>query len=761
MLVRLLRKLEPPHGYLVLGLLLGTVLCLPLGVMAAGWLSGSAALLGIALLATVTGFVAGLTPLPGWLVGLFGLLAGIEWCAATVGRLAPGVSAVLREAGRAIHWLWYGLHGAWPAEWPFLPLVHDVWARGQSLLARLHAWGQAGLSGGTSRDQVVLLLLASIVVWWLSYFAGWQVARRHSALTALAPAGAALLANSALTYGAALEFLRAFMGGALLLMALVHYQRQEACWQREGLDYSTELRQMAGLVGVGLSSLLVVVALAVPYVTWQQPVDLFWRYARQPYEALTDRLDRLFAARNPVARPGPGRHRPEGHELAGPVELGSGLVFYVATSDPPPVPPDEHDPTAGAANPQHYWRELTYTTYTGRGWENTGQERVSCEPGQAFATPEGPRKVLTQTYELRWPPQGMVPAANEPVLAGKPVTLVRHSATDLAGLAIAAREYAVVSHIPAPTVQQLREAGTVYPPEVAERYLALPAIPGRVRELAAQVAGEAPTPYDKAAAIERYLRAFDYDLGVPAPPPGEDAADYLLFQARRGYCDYYATAMAVMLRAVGVPARYAAGYAMGQYDYQRGAYAVTEREAHAWVEVYFPGYGWVEFEPTPYRSAFVRPAGGAGVQVAATPAPATPQRTARTLAGSLLALATAALALGGLYWWAGAALRARRGQTAAQVAQQVYAQMLRAAQRLRLGPAVGDTPLEFTERLGRAVEARGNWAHGAAEEARAIGRAYVLARYGSTPPPAHEVGRAVAAWARLRAKLRRLTLWRW
>jgi len=760
MVLRLLRKLEPPHGYLVLGLLLGTVLCLPLGVMAAGWLSGSAALLGIALLAALTGFVAGLTPVPGWLVGLFGLLTGIEWSVATLGRLLPSAGAIARELGRSALWLWSGLHGAWTADWPLLSLLPDVRARGLALWARLGSWAQAGLSGGASHDSLVLLMLAAVATWWLGYFAGWQVARRRSALVALAPAGAALLANCALTWGAGVDYLRAFLGGTLLLMVLLHFHSQEARWQREAIDYSEELRPMVGLVGLALSSLLVVVALAMPYVTWRQSVDLFWRYAHRPYEAVTQRLDRLFAARIPVAGPAPaGRHGAQGHELSGPVELGRDLVFYVATSDPAP-PPSEEQRLAGAATPQHYWRELTYDTYTGRGWENATSERMGRAAGDELAAPPGPHTILTQTFTLQQPAQGLAPAANEPVRALVACTLIRRSPSDLVGLAVEATEYTIVSHIPSPTVEQLRQAGAEYPAEIAARYLSLPAIPERVLDLARRLTARAPTPYDKAVAIEGYLRAFDYDLEIAAPPAGADVADYLLFETRRGYCDYYATAMAVMLRAVGVPARYAAGFAMGQYDERRGAYAVTQRDSHAWVEVYFPGCGWIEFEPTPYRAAFARPADNrAPPTSAATPLPAAMPWATHTLAGAVLLLAAAAL--GGLLCWALRALQVRRNADAARLAQQIYGEMLAAARRVGLEPAAGDTVLEFSDRLGRALEARGQWARGAAAEAQAIARAYVLARYGSAPPSASEAGTALIAWQRLRGRLRRLFWWRW
>jgi hypothetical protein len=149
----------------------------------------------------------------------------------------------------------------------------------------------------------------------------------------------------------------------------------------------------------------------------------------------------------------------------------------------------------------------------------------------------------------------------------------------------------------------------------------------------------ATTPYAQAKAIESYLRTLSYNDAIPAPPAGRDPLEYFLFDLRQGYCDYYATAMATMLRVVGVPARAVSGYAEGTFDPEKGLYLVTERDAHTWVEVFFPEYGWIEFEPTAGESSLERPSGAASLDVGGqlptptvaadrsvpTPAPTEPQ----------------------------------------------------------------------------------------------------------------------------------------
>jgi hypothetical protein len=118
-----------------------------------------------------------------------------------------------------------------------------------------------------------------------------------------------------------------------------------------------------------------------------------------------------------------------------------------------------------------------------------------------------------------------------------------------------------------------------------------------------------PTVYEKTKAVESYLRGITYDDKIPAPGAGVDPLEYFLFEIQRGYCDYYASAMATMLRSVGIPARTASGYAEGSYDEESNLYYVTASDAHTWVEVYFPDYGWVEFEPTAGESELNRPVG--------------------------------------------------------------------------------------------------------------------------------------------------------
>ena len=164
-------------------------------------------------------------------------------------------------------------------------------------------------------------------------------------------------------------------------------------------------------------------------------------------------------------------------------------------------------------------------------------------------------------------------------------------------------QYTVTSSISEATSGELRTAGNNYPGWVTDTYLQMPdELPIRINDLAQDLTKDISNPYDKAKAIEAYLRTLPYDQNIPAPAFDMDGVEHFLFEVKRGYSDYFGSAMTVLLRAVGVPSRMVAGYAPREYDEQIARFVVRESDSHGWTEAYFPGFGWVEFEPTPGRA---------------------------------------------------------------------------------------------------------------------------------------------------------------
>ena len=159
--------------------------------------------------------------------------------------------------------------------------------------------------------------------------------------------------------------------------------------------------------------------------------------------------------------------------------------------------------------------------------------------------------------------------------------------------------YEADSDIATPSAAELREAGQNYPPQVRATYLRLPTTDPHVPRLAAQITASAKNDFDRATAIENYLRThYGYTLELPRTAVADPVANFL-FERKQGHCEYFASSMAVMLRTLGIPSRVVNGFRSDEFNDLTGNYVIRAKDAHAWVEAYFPGYGWRTFDPTP------------------------------------------------------------------------------------------------------------------------------------------------------------------
>ena len=163
--------------------------------------------------------------------------------------------------------------------------------------------------------------------------------------------------------------------------------------------------------------------------------------------------------------------------------------------------------------------------------------------------------------------------------------------------------YHAVSDIGQPSPDELRRAAAEVPPPIAFQYLQLPPLDPRLPQLAREITAGAATAYDKAHAFENYLQKhYSYTLQLPSSPQRDPVA-YFLFERKAGHCEYFASSMALMLRVLGIPARAVNGFRSGEFNSLTGSYIVRARDAHSWVEAYFPRYGWITFDPTPAGAA--------------------------------------------------------------------------------------------------------------------------------------------------------------
>ena len=149
---------------------------------------------------------------------------------------------------------------------------------------------------------------------------------------------------------------------------------------------------------------------------------------------------------------------------------------------------------------------------------------------------------------------------------------------------------------------ELRQSASAVPARIPQAYLQLPDVDPRVVQLAHDVTANADNDYDKAVALESHLRLhYGYTLQLPAKTPQDPLANFL-FERKQGHCEYFASSMAVMLRSIGIPSRVVNGFRGGEFNDLSGKYVIRASDAHSWVEAFFPGYGWVSFDPTPAGS---------------------------------------------------------------------------------------------------------------------------------------------------------------
>lgn len=245
-----------------------------------------------------------------------------------------------------------------------------------------------------------------------------------------------------------------------------------------------------------------------------------------------------------------------------------------------------------------YWRVGAYDLYTGDGWVRRGETGPL---DRRLGSPAGRSRTVEQTYRAM-SPIGTMPAVWRPADVSGPAAADAR-VTRLGGLQpstpLAANEtYRVTSEVPIATGAELRNAGREYPEPITNQYLQLPdSTPERVAERTDRLTANADNPYDTARIIERWLESNrEYSLNVSKP--SGSVADSFLFEMDRGYCTYYATTMATMLRTQDIPARFVVGYTSGQ-RVAEDEWVVRGHNSHAWVEAYFPEIGWIRFDPTP------------------------------------------------------------------------------------------------------------------------------------------------------------------
>ena len=652
-------------------------------------------------------------------------------------------------------------------------LLHwtDLTAHFGSVLTRLSVWTGALFFGNPVIDPLAAGLVWDLLLWLIGSWAGWHLRRHRHALKALAPGGVML--------ALVLDYTRGEVGFVILYLALLltltgsaRNEWRHVQWKQRKIDYAESIH-LETLMMVGMvTTLLVLLAAAAPSLSWREFVDRFRKADQAGETRVAESLGlepRVDAANNTAFRSG---GLPRSHLLELPPERLQDVVMRIRTGE---LPPTSESPGELQPN-RYYWRSITYDVYTGGGWRSSPAQ-MSLLPAQKelLELPHDYRIVnqhiehLTdQDTTVYW--TGILARADVDVkiawrVQPPPDPDPTHNG-DMLGAITNLNEYTVVSYSPRFSASTLRSSGSAYPAEITEHYLGLPeSIPERVLALARELTQASATPYDKATALQAYLRTFPYTLEVEPPPTGRDVVDYFLFTTQQGYCDYYATAMVVLARAVGLPARIVIGYSSGDYDAETAEYIIREEHAHSWVEIYFPGIGWVEFEPTASQPmiemsgddlTFAQPANPPGGRPAISWLRTGWRSLVSSLGGQFM-IAGMAIVLSVALWQATETFYLHLLPTHKAV-QCMYQKMEKLSARLLPGLPVGHTPHQLhtalTATLTKAeVRVLELVLSRADIEIESLVKTYMAQVFSAHPPARPQVSKGIRAWARLRWRL--------
>ncbi|MFZ0544557.1 MAG: transglutaminase domain-containing protein [Candidatus Promineifilaceae bacterium] len=577
LLFRLFEDLRPKDGWLPLLLILGIGSTVVSAVLDANWVPEDGIVIWVVVLGLILGITVAKRPissLPAWLL-LVGY--GIAITVILLAHLLPPPEVLSTGAESDLTYIRQNLI-----------LFGD----------RAGGWLQAVVEGESSEETIVFAFGLGLLSWLLITYTAWATYRRHNPLNGLILIGLALGFNI-LYSNAIIWTLAVFIGLSVLLIAAIHMVDMHQVWDQQRVDYPTGINIELMMAGGGVALVLLIFSFAIPAINIKAITRAFVN--RPSVQQAEETLGRVFAGVNYTQENLPGRELerasggggslPRSFLLGNPPELAETLVMTATV---------QGEEAAENANWPIHWRAYSYDIYTGRGWAVSNERQETIGPGEPLAIPavESPR-ILTQSVHWLLGNTRTRYTLGLPLRFDQTVTAYWRGLSDLSqvrgGGTVYAAESQVINAAPA-DLQAATLAGV--PETILARYTALPDnVPDRIYQLAAEAAADSSGPYDQTKAIEAFLRQYPYSLDVPLPPSNQDLVDFFLFNLQTGYCDYYASAMVVMARSLGIPARFATGF-LAQMPDEKGVQTVYALNAHSWAEIYFAGYGWVEFEPT-------------------------------------------------------------------------------------------------------------------------------------------------------------------
>jgi transglutaminase-like putative cysteine protease/uncharacterized membrane protein len=706
-ITRLRVPLAPEEGWLSFGLVAVMAVTAAWSIDDAGWVLGRGELTNFlpwtALLGVLVGFVGSKVGWGRWLAHTI----GAAFAALIVPVLVGGVLLVAVAPGATPGAQFDATASATVKAWSDL-IVHELLA---------------------TRETGHHLLVLGLLCWATGQFAASAVFRHRRPLSAVVVIGAIVIGNMAATLRDQLGYLILFSLASLFLLIRLHALDEQSTWTRRRIGDPTAVRSLYLRGGTIFILVAVFGSLVLTATARSAPLAGAWDNLRPALLDISAAIQRFL--------PAGGDNRGIGGVQFGPTAViqnvwntNSALAMTIQRP-------------AGDDRP-YYWRAIAYDRFNFFGWEQTEPVRIPRQAGEELlagtldAPPvEGGTEVIFT----------VTPAGHRSSYVVSPLAPIKiDRASELLGLGengyfqaveidghqpyvVTARVQLLGDNPPgALTKNLLRVAGTTYPDEIRARYLQVPPVTiGPEAQLVLDdVLAKTPddNPYDVAETMVRELQSsrFTYDPNVADVDCADRSAAECFAWSRQGYCQHYATLMTVLLRAHGIPARFVQGFLPGTLNELTGVEEISNSSAHAWVEVWFPGHGWVTFDPTGGPTAGTAEAIPSGRPVA--PPSATPSRsiapdanagpdgpnrrspnagagTTRPPTGgngagpfiivSLMLLAVVA-GLGFLAW--------QRGPRGPTTPDGVYAGVTRLASRLGFGPRPTQTAYEYAAALG-------------------------------------------------------------
>jgi transglutaminase-like putative cysteine protease len=571
-------RFAPEDGYLTMILLVVVVFTTVASIQSVtpAWAPGLEVLTGTTAAGLLLGYLSVQQRLlPNWLVQILAMALGVFFAfAQTANEVAGGDRGVLWQHTR-------------------------VWFQ------------QAIVQRQSSDDNDVFLLFLAILTFLLAYISVWLVVRTRRPWLAALANGVVLLINlNSTTDDKSVFFIVLFLLATLLLLVRFTLSENMRYWRGRGLRFSPDLSWDFMQAGAIFVVIVLLLAYLLPAGSANNALADYWNSPTNPWQVLEARIAVIF---NGAGGSGNGSINFFGNSLT----LSSSVTL-------PDVPVLQYTTPTVNDDPTQYLVTETFDSYNGQNqWSSSNVSTTTYAPNvpqpstTIYAKANNYKITIIRAMDgnhlfapgdeaaqFSVPSQVTVNASQMPTSWSSANVVTPGQSYDAQGY-VSTATVSQLSAVPYPTAAP----SSTYPVDVLQEYLnSTPTntIAPDVVATAQSVTRNASSMYEAAVDLENYLRQFRYSLTNPSPPPGADAISFFL-RTQQGFCTHFATAMAIMGRALGMPTRVALGFSAGRFDNASHSYVVRGTEAHVWPQIYFAQYGWVNFEPTSSFTKFTRP----------------------------------------------------------------------------------------------------------------------------------------------------------